>query len=270
MDVGSNRGQVLREAVRVAPDARHVAFEPIPSLAAEIERELPAVEYRNLALGAASGKARFCHFTKLDGWSGLRRNPEISDERGGPEYIDVGVSTLDEQFPDLGPGLIKIDVEGAELQVLEGARGVLAGARPLLMFEHVAEAAELYESSSASLWDLLSGFGYMIFAVTGEGPFSRAAFGKPRPWSTGWRDRRAGARTRADATAPGAGGGGYSLLAVVYRTDTEWGRDRYTTPRTCCGAAPSASRASRRRSRRPPAPRSRAEPRSTTAAGWDA
>jgi FkbM family methyltransferase len=176
VDVGSNRGQVLRDAVRIAPAARHVAFEPIPALAAEIERELPTVDCRALALGASSGHARFCHFTKLDGWSGLRRNPEITDERGAPEYIDVSVSTLDEQLPDLGQAVIKVDVEGAELQVLEGGRGLLSGSRPLLIFEHVAETAKIYDSSSAVLWDLLSELGYAIFAVTGEGPFTRAAF----------------------------------------------------------------------------------------------
>ena len=177
VDVGSNRGQVLREAVRIAPAARHVAFEPIPALAAEIERELPSVDCRALALGASPGQARFCHFTKLDGWSGLQRNPEISDERGAPEYIDVRVSTLDEELPELGPAIVKVDVEGAELQVLEGARGLLATARPLLIFEHVAETARIYGTSSAALWELLSGLGYTIFAVTGEGPFTQAAFG---------------------------------------------------------------------------------------------
>ncbi len=176
VDVGSNRGQLLRDAVRIAPEARHVAFEPIPALAGEIERALPAVDCRRLALGAASGHARFCHFTKLDGWSGLRRNPEISDERGAPEYIDVEVSTLDEQLPQLGPAVIKVDVEGAELQVFEGGRGLLSGSRPLLIFEHVAETAKLYDSTSEALWDLLCGHGYAIFAVTGEGPFTRAAF----------------------------------------------------------------------------------------------
>jgi FkbM family methyltransferase len=176
VDVGSNRGQVLREAVRIAPAARHVAFEPIPALAAEIERELPQVDCRALALGATAGEARFCHFTKLDGWSGLQRNPEITDERGAPEYIDVRVSTLDEQLPDLGPAVVKVDVEGAELQVLEGGRGLLSGARPLLIFEHVAETAKIYGARSDALWELLSGLGYAIFTITGAGPLTQAAF----------------------------------------------------------------------------------------------
>ena len=46
VDVGTNRGQVLREALRVAPNVRHVAFEPIPALAASITRAFPTVDCR--------------------------------------------------------------------------------------------------------------------------------------------------------------------------------------------------------------------------------
>jgi FkbM family methyltransferase len=176
VDVGANRGQVLREAVRVAPRGRHVAFEPIPSLAAALAREFPRVDCRRKALGARAETARFCHFTRLDGWSGLRRNREVSDERGRPEYIEVEVSTLDAELEDLSPGVVKLDVEGAELAVLEGARAVLSRARPVVIFEHVAEASALYGSAPGAPWDLLTELDYEIFSVTGDGPFTRAAF----------------------------------------------------------------------------------------------
>jgi FkbM family methyltransferase len=176
VDLGTNRGQVLREALRVAPRGRHIAFEPIPDLAAQLAASLPQVDTRQLALGAATGSADFCHFRKLDGWSGLRRSPEISDTRGDPEQITVQVSTLDIELAQLRPDVIKIDVEGAELDVLAGGREVLTRARPLVIFEHVATAAALYGSSSAAVWDLLSELGYEIFSVTGDGPVPRAAF----------------------------------------------------------------------------------------------
>ena len=176
VDVGTNRGQVLAEAVRVAPDGRHVAFEPIPALAQEVERSFPTVECRRLALGARFGEAQFCHFRDLDGWSGLRRNPEISDERGRPEFIAVTVSTLDAELEGMAPAVLKIDVEGAELEVLEGARAVLARAQPIVIFEHVPSAASLYGSSPGAPWDLLDELGYRVFSVTGDGPYSRAAF----------------------------------------------------------------------------------------------
>src|SRR4051794_20285644 len=79
VDVGANLGQVLREAVRLAPDGRHVAFEPIPSVAEELSRAFPGVDCRRLALGSRPGEEQFCHFRKLEGWSGLRRSPEITD-----------------------------------------------------------------------------------------------------------------------------------------------------------------------------------------------
>jgi FkbM family methyltransferase len=176
VDVGTNRGQVLGEAVRAAPRGRHVAFEPIPALAAVLARAFPAVDCRQLALGAAPGTAEFCHFRALDGWSGLRRSPLVSDERGDPEYISVKVSTLDAELGELSPAVVKIDVEGAELDVLEGGRSLLTRAKPLLIFEHVASASALYEAAPAAAWDLLAELGYEVLSVTGEGPVTRAAF----------------------------------------------------------------------------------------------
>jgi FkbM family methyltransferase len=178
VDVGANRGQILREAVRVAPRGRHVAFEPIPAVAGELARAYPSVDCRQLALGARPGVAQFCHFRKLEGWSGLRRSPQISDERGDPEYITVTVSTLDVEVGDRVPGVVKIDVEGAELDVFEGGRPMLAAARPMVIFEHVAAAAALYGSPSEALWDLLSELEYETFSVTGDGPFTREAFAR--------------------------------------------------------------------------------------------
>jgi FkbM family methyltransferase len=176
VDVGTNRGQILRDAVQVAPQGRHVAFEPIPALADELVRAFPDVDSRQVAVGARAGVAEFCHFTEMDGWSGLRRSPEVSDERGHPQYISVTVSTLDAELADRSPSVIKIDVEGAELEVLEGARAVLAEIRPVLIFEHVGAAAALYGAASEGVWDLLSALRYRIFSVLGDGPFGRSEF----------------------------------------------------------------------------------------------
>jgi FkbM family methyltransferase len=176
VDVGTNRGQLLRVALRAAPAGRHVAFEPIPELAAELRREFPLLDSRQLALSAQPGTAEFCHFRTMDGWSGLRRSLEVSDERGAPEYIEVRVSTLDVELAELQPRVIKIDVEGAELEVVQGAREVLARAKPFVIFEHVPSASALYGSSPGAVWDELRALGYEIFAITGEGPFERDAF----------------------------------------------------------------------------------------------
>ncbi len=199
VDIGSNRGQVLREAVRIAPHGRHLAFEPIPRLAAEIERAFPRVDCRAKALGARAEMAEFCHYTKLDGWSGLRTRPEISDERGRPERIAVEVSTLDAEIGEVVPNVVKIDVEGAELAVLEGGISVLREARPLIVFEHVAEASALYGAAPEAPWELLSELDYEIFAVTGEGPFARAAFAAASTVVNWLATPRAGAHRPTDS-----------------------------------------------------------------------
>jgi FkbM family methyltransferase len=208
VDVGSNRGQVLREAVRVAPRGRHIAFEPIPALAGEIAREFPSVDCRRKALGNGAGTAEFCHFTQLDGWSGLRRNPEISDERGRPRFITVEVSTLDIELAGVTPTVIKIDVEGAELAVLQGGRAVLSDARPVLIFEHVPQTAAPYGDAPGAVWDLLEELRYEVFAVTGDGPFTRASFLQSAS-VVNWLARPAGgpreARRPAVLRAVGAG-----------------------------------------------------------------
>jgi FkbM family methyltransferase len=176
VDVGTNLGQVLREAVRIAPHGRHVAFEPIPGLAAEVARAFPDVDCRQKAIGARAEVTQFCHFRQMEGWSGLRRSPEISDTRGDPEYITVEVSTLDAELAEVTPDVVKIDVEGAELAVLEGGRAIFSEKRPLVIFEHVASAAALYGTVPGAVWDLLNEWNYEVFSITGRGPFTRGEF----------------------------------------------------------------------------------------------
>lgn len=176
VDVGTNRGQVLAEAVRIAPTVRHLAFEPIPALAAEVSSRFAGVECRNLALSDAPGTSEFCWFRHRDGWSGLRRSPEIADSEGEPEFIEVQVSTLDAELEGVAPAVVKIDVEGAEVAVLRGARGVLESSRPVLVFEHVYEAAALYGAERGEPWDILEAARYEVFSVTGRGPYDRAGF----------------------------------------------------------------------------------------------
>lgn len=173
VDVGTNRGQWLADACRCAPDATHLAFEPIPELCAQIAARFPTVDLRAVALAETPGQARFCRYRNLDGWSGLRQRSEVADEY---RWIDVRVARLDDEVGDRAPALIKIDVEGAEVDVLLGARRTLAAHRPTVVFEHQMIATTLYEHTSEELWGLFDDLGYRIFDLQGGGPYGRDAY----------------------------------------------------------------------------------------------
>ena len=49
-DVGAHEGAVLGEMVRVAPNGRHIAWEPLPALARRLRERFPSVEVRDAAL----------------------------------------------------------------------------------------------------------------------------------------------------------------------------------------------------------------------------
>jgi FkbM family methyltransferase len=171
VDVGANTGSVLADAVRLAPLGRHVAFEPLPELAERLQARFPGVRVQCAALSDRAGEATFHRRLDADSRSGLL-------PLGGPaEPLTVRLETLDEVLgDDYVPEFIKIDVEGAELAVLEGALATLIRHRPVVAFEH-GRAALAYGTTHGMVHDVLCGrAGLRIFDLDGEGPFERTAF----------------------------------------------------------------------------------------------
>ncbi|MEA2171210.1 MAG: hypothetical protein QOF76_4510 [Solirubrobacteraceae bacterium] len=167
VDVGANVGTVLAAIVAVAPAGRHVAFEPIPALAAGLRSRWPAVDVRAAACSDVAGRAEFT-VAATDTLSRLGAHPG--------ERIEVDVVRLDDALDGVAPALIKIDVEGAEVAVVRGAQRVLREHRPVVVFEHSLGGADSYGTTSEELWDLLDGCGLRVFDLQGAGPFDRAAF----------------------------------------------------------------------------------------------
>ena len=179
IDVGAHQGSVLGEMARLAPDGRHLGFEPIPELRMALEERFAAstnVEILGTALSDAAGEATFHHVVTAPGYSGLRRR----DMPAGEEVREIAVTTarLDDVLPEgFRPALIKIDVEGAELLVLRGAADTVARHKPMVIFEHGVGGFERYGAPPGELHDLLvSACGLRIFDLAGEGPYSRARF----------------------------------------------------------------------------------------------
>jgi FkbM family methyltransferase len=175
LDVGAHAGSVLREIVRLAPRGRHVAWEPLPAFAAGLREEFAGVEVREAALADAAGRRDLTHVIDQPGWSGLAERPTPSD--GPTETLVVRCERLDDVLgTEVRPRFVKIDVEGAEALVLRGAQQTLRAHRPLIAFEHGAGSAEYHGSGPEEVHGLLSGLGYEISGLDGDGPYDLDRF----------------------------------------------------------------------------------------------
>jgi FkbM family methyltransferase len=175
IDIGAHSGDVLRDISRLAPQGRHMAFEPLPAFASDLQREFPEVDVRQAALSNEVGTATFSHVREQPALSGLHRRSHSPAET---ETISVRTETLDSVLPDgYVPRFIKLDVEGAEGLVLEGALETLRRHRPIVWFEHGKGGSDYYGWESGDVHSLLvDGAGLRVFDADGHGPYSRTEF----------------------------------------------------------------------------------------------
>ena len=178
IDVGANHGGLLHEVIRAAPHGRHIAFEPIPELCDELRSTFPAVEIRNAAASNHFGTSSFTHVRAADGWSGLRYRPLPGGMDPQVQEIEVALEPIDEILdPDFVPRLLKIDVEGAEQQVIEGAMRTIRSHRPIVVFEHGLGSANVFGTEPVDIWRLLvDEAGMRVFDLEGDGPYTLEKF----------------------------------------------------------------------------------------------
>ncbi len=162
LDVGANVGAyTLLFGQWVKPGGRVYAFEPAPDAFAGLVRHVElngltdVVTFVRAAAGERSGKVRIVS----DGIAGTNRVAFAADDAGGEEVRAVSLDDFCGR-EGITPALVKIDVEGWELEVLRGARETLrrGGDRLALFVElHPAAFRELgmtREDVAAALDDL--------------------------------------------------------------------------------------------------------------------
>jgi FkbM family methyltransferase len=130
VDVGAHIGSVIAAVLRRGDAARIIAIEPIPEKVIALRRKFPSLEVHECALGPTDGMAEFFVDTERSGYSSLERSEHMRSAR----KISVKIRPLDSiAMKDVD--VIKIDVEGAELGVLQGASLLVETCRPTVIFE---------------------------------------------------------------------------------------------------------------------------------------
>lgn len=141
VDVGANTGQFAQQFLGVRPDSLIYSFEPLTDCFEELQRTIagtPGFTAYNVALGESDGEAVFFR----SGYSPSSSLLRMGEPHKGlfPYTRDIASQTvtlrrLDSYLDEItirGGLLVKIDVQGAEAQVLKGGREVLSSADAVL------------------------------------------------------------------------------------------------------------------------------------------
>jgi len=139
-DIGTNVG--LHSLLFLVHGVRTVSFEPNPAchefIRALAEANGVTPDIRTVALGDREGEIELA-FPPGETWLGTTVTDvrEQLSSKGRLEKVWARLTTLDNfcRAEGLKPDLVKIDTEGNELAVLEGARETLRSCRPVVIFE---------------------------------------------------------------------------------------------------------------------------------------
>ncbi len=170
-DIGANIGWYCAHMAAVDPEARIVAFEPVPSsynwLCKTIARnDLKNVVTEQLAVSDRPGVMDIHVDPSIAGAASA--HPTVYIEKSSP--VKVETITLDEYAARhrLKFDAIKLDVEGGELAVLQGARQVLLEQRPMLFTEMLRRHAHAFGYHPNEIIALMNTLHYRCFRIAGD------------------------------------------------------------------------------------------------------
>jgi FkbM family methyltransferase len=181
IDVGANIGQYTLIAAQLAgPSGRVFAFEPDPVNAAALQRSVARngfhdrVELLRLAVAASGGQAAF---EVAPDRTRSRLRPNTVGNGDSDNVVSVRKVALDDFADERGLNrldLLKIDVEGADLDVLRGAERLIRHLRPMLMVECEPDWLLAHGERPEALLAFVEELGYGYCFVNARGVFPRA------------------------------------------------------------------------------------------------
>jgi FkbM family methyltransferase len=178
LDLGAHIGLFSVHLARaVGPSGRVVSFEPAPGTAAVLRRTVTyndldaVVSVRQAALAGECGDVDL--FETGDDCSNANSLVPTDRTQG---VVRVRATTLDDLVAEeaLTVAVVKMDIEGAELEVLEGASALLSDQRPAMTIEVHPRELRAGGRGPEEVFDLLVSHGYVV-CEDGRRP-SRASF----------------------------------------------------------------------------------------------
>jgi FkbM family methyltransferase len=172
IDVGAHLGYFSLVAAKYSRQV--IAFEPSPSTFRLLKRNMelnPALAKKMRAeeYGLSNRQGSFTLYTS-------KAHPDLASLQ--PIEVSDGITqeimlttldscVLDEDSP---VGFIKIDVEGAELSVLEGGKNIINKHRPVIMLELIESHQQRFNHTCADVVAFLQSFGYAPYLIPDAAP----------------------------------------------------------------------------------------------------
>jgi FkbM family methyltransferase len=187
VDVGANIGQTLLKVKMADRHRAYFGFEPNPVAVAYLQQLSARNRFTHTTIfpiGLSDHTAVVTLFLKDDVdpsasiVAGFRRPERYSMSRG--VAVHRGDDVLG-QIGDLRVGVLKIDVEGAELDVIAGCARTITRDQPIIIcevlpvYDPTTEAGRLRRSRQQTLSALLAKLGYEIYRADGRGELEKIA-----------------------------------------------------------------------------------------------
>jgi FkbM family methyltransferase len=174
-DIGAHHGlYTLVAAKRLGADGTVVAFEPSAREFRRLRLHLRlngmrSVRAEPIAVGAMASKQNFFQVISGDNTRGGLRPPASSDR---VSETSVETTRLDDYVARLAldrVDLVKLDVEGGELEVLQGASSVLAKFRPIFICEVLDATTQVWGYNAREIVLMFQRFDFQIFEAQLDG-----------------------------------------------------------------------------------------------------
>ncbi|GAA4642558.1 hypothetical protein GCM10023115_06390 [Pontixanthobacter gangjinensis] len=172
IDVGANVGFFTMLGASLLRDGRVLAIEPSAEAFARLSQNITAngrddrvIAFNGAATaGAGAGQAILHEIAGKEEYASMKpvSHPATKGDSVGQSQVQTSTIDLLSRQHSLSPGLIKIDVEGAEALVLEGAAQTLAQHRPVILCELARDLLSGFGSSPETIIAMIEELDYQI------------------------------------------------------------------------------------------------------------
>jgi FkbM family methyltransferase len=172
IDIGGHAGRHSDIFINQIKCKSVYIFEPIPSKYQFLKNTYSAnanVEIKQIAISSKKGKSEFILNHSAPEESGLRERIYNNPDLKNLEKLTVETNTLDNLFPNLKSlDYIKIDVEGGEIDILNGGLRLIKKHRPIISVEYGKPGYSVYGHSADTLFEFCHKHEYVISDLFGN------------------------------------------------------------------------------------------------------